>query len=137
MPLVGQLWQSACEPLGGLGFFVIGPVVSAMLGAVCGLWGRLLGRTRLRALGLGALPMMLCTAIGLWRLYADPVVFAYDPFFGYFSGSVYDEAVAIGRTYGVFRAYNALVAATAALEHVAARRFQALGQRGVEPAGGV
>lgn len=119
MPLVGQLWQSACEPLGGLGFFLVGPVPSAMLGAICGLWGGLLGRTRRRALLLGAVPMIVSTAIGLWRLYADPVVFAYDPFFGYFSGSVYDEAVSIGRTYGVFRGYNALWAAFALLAFVA------------------
>jgi hypothetical protein len=115
MPLVGQLWQRACEPLGGLGFFAVGPVFGAALGMVCGLWGGVLGSTRRRACLIGVTPMLLCTAIGLWRLYADPVVFAYDPFFGYFSGSVYDEAVSIGRSYLVFRAYNLLWAAAALL----------------------
>jgi hypothetical protein len=119
MPLLGQLWQRSCEPLGGIGFFLMGPVASAVLGAICGLWGGLLGRTRARALLLGFVPMGLSTIVGLWRLYADPVVFAYDPFFGYFSGSVYDEAVSIGRTYWIFRGYNALAAAAGLFTFVA------------------
>ncbi len=119
MPLVGQLWQRACEPLGGTAFFAMGPVLSAALGLVAGLWGGLLGRTRRRALLLAATPMLASTVIGLWRLFAEPVVFAYDPFFGYFSGSVYDEAVAVGGTYLVFRAYNLAVAGLALLTFAA------------------
>ncbi len=114
MTLVGQLWQPACEPLGGIGFFLAGPCIGAMLGMICGVWGAVLTRSRLRALTLGALPLVASTAIGVWRLVADPVVFAYDPFWGYFSGSVYDEAVAVDATYLRFRAYN-LLGATAAL----------------------
>lgn len=114
LPLVGQLWQPACEPLGGLAFFLMGPCIGGALGLVAGLWGGVLGTTRARALALGATPMVLSTAIGVWRLIADPVVFAYDPFWGYFSGSVYDEAVTVGATYVRFRAYN-LVGATAAV----------------------
>ncbi|MFO0633420.1 MAG: hypothetical protein U0168_11260 [Nannocystaceae bacterium] len=113
MPLVGQLWQRACEPLGGVGFFAMGPGLCALLGLVAGLWGGVLARRRRRALLLGALPMIACTGIGLWRLFAEPVVFAFDPFWGYFSGSVYDEAVAVTATYGWFRLYNLGVAAIA------------------------
>jgi tetratricopeptide (TPR) repeat protein len=115
MPLLGQLWQPACEPLGGIAFFLTGPCCSGALGVLAGLYGGLFGSTRARALALGALPMLASTAIGVWRLIADPVVFAFDPFWGYFSGSVYDEAVSVGDTYLRFRGYNLLGAAAAVL----------------------
>jgi len=115
MPIVGQLWQRACEPMGGIGFFLMGPVLCAALGAVAGIWGGVLGSTRRRGLLLGALPMLASTVVGVWRLIGEPVVFAYDPFFGYFSGSVYDEAVSVGDVYIRFRLYNLLAAATAVL----------------------
>jgi tetratricopeptide (TPR) repeat protein len=108
LPLLGQLWQPACEPLGGTAFFVAGPCISGLLGVVAGLYGGVVGTTRRQALAVGATPMLASTAIGVWRLIADPVVFAYDPFWGYFSGSVYDEAVAVGDTYLRFRGYNLL-----------------------------
>lgn len=113
--LVGRLWQRGCDPLGGLTFYAMGPVISSLLGAVAGLWGGLLVIRRRRALLLGMVPMLFCTVIGLWRLYAEPVVYAFDPFFGYFSGSVYDESVSVTERYVRFRAYNGLVALAAIL----------------------
>lgn len=113
MPLVGSLWQRSCEPLGGAAFFAMGPMICAALGWVCGIWAGALARSDRRAMLLGLTPMIVSTAIGLWRLYAHPVVFAFDPFWGYFSGSVYDEAVSVGPTYLRFRGYNALGAAAA------------------------
>lgn len=108
VPIVGQLWRPSCDPYGGIVFFLVGPAISAFVGLVAGLWGGVLGTTRRRQLLLGFAPMAISTAIGLWRLWAEPVVFAFDPFFGYFSGSIYDEAVAVGPTYLAFRGYNAL-----------------------------
>lgn len=113
VPIVGQLWQPSCDPYGGIVFFLVGPTSSANLGLVAGLWGGLLARRRSRQLAIGLTPMLACTALGLWRLYAEPVVFAYDPFFGYFSGSIYDEAVGVGATYLAYRAYNTICAAVA------------------------
>jgi tetratricopeptide (TPR) repeat protein len=111
--LVGQLWQRGCDPWGGLLFFAMGPVISGALGLVCGLWGGALTRRRTTGVLAALVPLVVCLAIGLWRLYADPVVFAYDPFWGYFSGSVYDEDVSVGATYLWFRTYNLLAAGAA------------------------
>ncbi len=113
MPLVGSLWQRSCQPLGGAPFFAMGPMLCAALGWICGIWGGALARTDRRAFLLALTPMIASTALGLWRLYAHPVVFAFDPFWGYFSGSVYDEAVSVGPTYLRFRGYNMLGAAVA------------------------
>lgn len=113
MLTVGQIWQRNCDPWGGLGFFALGPVLSMALGWVAGLWGGALAQTRRRQLLLAASIPAASTALGLWRLWADPVVFAFDPFWGYFSGAIYDEAVSIGPTYLSFRAYNLLAAGAA------------------------
>ncbi len=109
--LLAQLWQRNCDPWGGLGFFVVGPMLCAVMGWVAGLWGGVLRSRRWAQILVAGLVPASSTAVGLWRLWADPVVFAYDPFWGYFSGAIYDEAVSVGRTYLNFRAYNLLAAA--------------------------
>ncbi len=112
--LCALAWQTNCDPVGGLAFFVLGPGVSAVLGWACGIWGGLLARHRSLQLTIGYTPIFACLAVSLWRLYHDPVVFALDPFWGYFSGPLYDEAVAINRRYLLYRGYN-LLALTGAL----------------------
>ena len=111
--LLGQLWQRGCDPWGGLWFFLMGPALSGAMGLVCGLWGGVLAQRRAVQMLLAFAPFLACLGIGLWRLYADPVVFAYDPFWGYFSGSVYDEDVSVDTRYLWFRTYNLLAAAAA------------------------
>lgn len=106
--LLGMLWTTNCDPLGGFGFFVIGPVCSAMLGFVAGVAMAVLVGPRKRWVSLlaGALPFVACTVVGVRRLYVDPAVYAYDPFFGWFSGPIYDEGIAISSRYLRYRAYN-------------------------------
>lgn len=111
--LVSQLWQRNCDPWGGLAFFAMGPCLSAAMGWVAGIWGGVLRRRRWAQIAVAGLVPAASTAVGLWRLWADPVVFAFDPFWGYFSGAIYDEAVSVGPTYLSFRAYNLLAAAAA------------------------
>jgi tetratricopeptide (TPR) repeat protein len=113
--VAGGLWRESCDTAGGLLFFLIGPACSAALGWVAGLCGASLARRRWKQLALGLLPSVACVVVALRRLYADPVVFAYDPFWGYFSGSIYDENVPIQATYLWFRGYNALAAGAALL----------------------
>lgn len=111
--LLGMLWTTNCDPLGGFAFFVIGPVCSAMLGWVAGVaMAVLVGpRRRLVLLLAGWLPFAGCVVIGVRRLYFDPAVYAYDPFFGWFSGPIYDEGIAISSRYLRYRAYNFTAAA--------------------------
>lgn len=115
MTLLGGLWQRGCDPLGGLVFYGMGPALSSLLGAVCGVIASVFTQRRGRAVWLAFAPMAFCIVVGLSRLYADPVVYAYDPFFGYFSGSVYDESVGVGDRYLRYRGYNLLAGAAATL----------------------
>ncbi len=115
--VVAQLWNPTCDPLEGLAFFVLGPVLSGVLGGVGGLWGGTVVRrdARRRQLLAGFVPMLFCFVLGVHRIYGDPVVFALDPFWGYFAGPLYDEAVSVNTRYLWFRAYNVAVASSAVL----------------------
>jgi hypothetical protein len=62
---------------------------------------------------LGAALAVLLGALGwcLWRLWAAPPIFVFDPLFGYFAGSLYDEHVAVPIALWWARGYDAMLAA--------------------------
>jgi len=84
-----------CDPLEGSALYWLGGGAGALAG---GAWGALVGltsglapRRRLAVAVLGALAGPAAGVLGaLWRFYATPMVFAFDHFFGYFAGTVYD-----------------------------------------------
>lgn len=92
-----------CDVGGGLLGFVLNPVPGALLG---GVWGAYVAerargaRTRRRrvagAVLLALLGPLAGVAVSLWRFYASPMVFAFDPFVGYFSGTLYDTIIDAG-----------------------------------------
>ncbi len=91
--LVRGLVAPACAPATGavyaLLFALPGPVLAALLGASFG------GATHRRGLG-SALAVLLVPAFVAWsliRFYATPTIFAFDPFYGFFPGAIYDERV--------------------------------------------
>lgn len=98
-----------CDPFAGAGYMLLTAGLGTLLG---GLWGgaiRELARPsiqRRRALRvLAALSAPVGGAlISLWRFYRSPMIFAYDPFAGYFSGTLYDTVVEPGRTLWLYRA---------------------------------
>jgi hypothetical protein len=103
---VSLLWSPHADWWYAQLFFVLGPLSSAALGWLAGLCcGRVIGRPGYSWLALAAL---LLGSLGhtAWRLYADPALFAYDPFLGHFSGNVYDLAVEVRPNYILYRLYN-------------------------------
>lgn len=111
--LLGMLWNQNCSPLEGLAFFAMGPVCSSAIALCCGVGAACLVRKPSRRLriAVGLIPFFVSMAVELGRLYVQPVVFAFDPFWGHFSGPIYDEAVSVGRRYLHYRLYNLLVTA--------------------------
>jgi tetratricopeptide (TPR) repeat protein len=97
-----------CDLAGGSLTFIM----TAGFGAVCGgVWGALVGeaaarRSRPRLIAvLGALAGPLAgIALSVWRFYATPIVYAFDPFFGYFSGTLYDTVIDAGTPLLTYRA---------------------------------
>ena len=50
-------------------------------------------RRRALAVALALAAPLLSIAIGLSRFYSSPMIYAYDPFVGYFSGTLYDTVI--------------------------------------------
>jgi tetratricopeptide (TPR) repeat protein len=92
-----------CDAGEGFLLYVLGPATGAVLGAVFGGVVGLLSRGRLarvRSRFRTALVVLLALAgplsgivVSLLRFYTSPMVFAFDPFFGVFSGPLYDTVV--------------------------------------------
>jgi tetratricopeptide (TPR) repeat protein len=87
-----------CDPLADTALWVLGAGCGAVMG---GAWGTCAGLVagRLQR-GRTALAMLLgCAgpaggiAVSLWRFYASPMVFAYDPWFGLFAGPLYEGVI--------------------------------------------
>lgn len=87
-----------CAPQDDLLLFLVGPAAGAVLG---GVWGAVAGvatlgarrRAWLKAVALALAGPLTGVLISLWRFYSSPMVFAYDPFFGYFAGPLYDTVL--------------------------------------------
>jgi tetratricopeptide (TPR) repeat protein len=111
-----------CDPSEGLWLFLLGPACGATLG---GAWGALAGhvaarfrRRRLAAVLLALAGPLAGILLSLWRFYSSPMVFAFDPFFGYFSGPLYDTVIDVLWTLATYRigsAFSLLAAVVLAL----------------------
>ncbi len=89
-----------CDLWGGLVGFVLTAFVGALLG---GAWGAYVAerargkkRARLLCVVLSLAAPLLGVGVSLWRFYSSPMIFAFDPFVGYFSGTLYDTVVDAG-----------------------------------------
>jgi hypothetical protein len=91
----------ACDPLGGSLTFVLGPGLGAALAGALGalvaqVAGHLLAPSRARrrwAVAVAGLSPLASALFAVWLFWATPAVFAFDPFVGFFSGTLYDEVV--------------------------------------------
>ncbi len=89
-----------CDAAGGTILFALGPACGAIMG---GAWGALVGElllfvrkpawAKILAFVLGPLGPGLGIALSVWRFFSSPAIFAFDPFFGFFSGTLYDTVV--------------------------------------------
>jgi tetratricopeptide (TPR) repeat protein len=86
-----------CDALTGSESFALGPGVGAL---VAGTWGALAGEgargrkwRRTAAVLIGLAGPLASILLSVWRFYASPMIFAYDPFVGYFSGTLYDTLI--------------------------------------------
>ena len=98
--LLHGLRTGFCDFTGGTIAFVLGPGVGAMIGGLFGaLAGEIAGHIRrpwLRsstAVALSLLGPLAGVLLSLMRFYKSPIIFAFDPFFGFFSGTLYDTVV--------------------------------------------
>ncbi len=106
LTLVHGLRTGFCDPWSGLEVVLLGPGLGCIL---AGVWGALAselarlvrpGRRRSFAIVVLALALPIgCIAFSVGRFYSSPMIFAYDPFVGYFSGSIYDTVLDYDRLF--------------------------------------
>jgi tetratricopeptide (TPR) repeat protein len=104
-----------CDVAWGVELYLLAPLPGALL---AGVWGAAVGiaarrvrpgfRRRTTCI-LGALSApLLGIAVSLGRFYTSPMVFAFDPFFGYFAGPLYDTVIDAFWTLATYRAGSLL-----------------------------
>jgi hypothetical protein len=126
--LLHGLRVGICDFWGGTTFFVLTAGFGALLG---GLWGAVVAercrgrkRRRLWCAALGLAGPLAGIAISVARFVSSPMIFAYDPFFGFFSGTLYDTIVDVRTELWTYRAGTLATLAGAALVASAMRRTQ-------------
>jgi hypothetical protein len=87
-----------CDAREGLLLFLLGPAIGALLaaswGTAAGLWAaHALPRRRGVALALAAAGPLGGVALSLGRFWSSPMIFAFDPFVGFFAGTLYDTVI--------------------------------------------
>jgi len=89
-----------CDPTDGIAQLALAPgfgaVVAGAWGAAAGLVTASIPRRRRRitlALLLAFAGPLASIAVSFWRFVSSPMVFAFDPFFGYFAGPLYDTVI--------------------------------------------
>jgi tetratricopeptide (TPR) repeat protein len=143
--LLHGLRAGFCDASEGLVLYALGPWIGAVLaggwGAIAGLICDRIAGPRLRAgavVSLSLLGPVGGIAVSLVRFYTSPMVFAFDPFFGYFSGPLYDTVIDPVWALLSYRVGSAatLLATAALLLHLGRDatgriRFRRLGRPGV------
>lgn len=127
--LIHGLRAGFCDAVGGSAHFAVGPAAGALL---AGTWGALAGELargrehrRLAAVLLALAGPLASIAVSIGRFVTSPMIFAYDPFVGFFSGTLYDTVI----DYSGLLSYRAGSAATLLAAVVLALHL-ARGERG-------
>ena len=109
----------ACDLWGGSTLFVL---TAGFGGAMGGLWGAVAAEAcrgrkarRLACVLLGLAGPLAGIAVSFARFCTSPMIFAYDPFFGYFSGTLYDTVVDVRTGLWTYRAGSLATIAAALL----------------------
>ncbi|MDB4946434.1 MAG: hypothetical protein JWP97_5968 [Labilithrix sp.] len=139
--LLHALRVGICELWGALLYFALTAGAGCVMG---GAWGAVVGETVAALVRRGrvvkprrraALAVVLalagpivCAAISVGRFVTSPMIFAYDPFVGYFSGTLYDTVIDAGTPMLTYRLGSlvtlaALALGASVLERNAARPF--------------
>lgn len=94
--LVNSIRVKNCNYFEGFSFFFWISVLSSVCGLVWGVFVGLCFRKRWVSLLVGCLGWIGISLVWTgWRFLATPALFSYDPFFGYYPGSIYEEIVTL------------------------------------------
>ena len=94
LSLTNALRVPNCDVLEGLAFYAILPLPSVLFAAAVGLAAGTVARRRRATIAFVAI-WVSSIVWSLLRFWSTPAIFAYDPFGGFFPGTLYDEVVEI------------------------------------------
>ena len=109
--LLNGLRVRNCSYAAGFGFFAMMPVLSVLCAVAVGLFAALGTKSAGRALAIGYAVIVLSVLWSLLRFATTPAIYAYDPFYGYFPGALYDEEVAVTSAFFAARGLHLLLVA--------------------------
>src|SRR5690606_10142495 len=102
--VLGALTTSRCSPWVGLGFYLLLPIPTILLGSFAGTLAGFTARRLWTALLLYFGVVLGSLAISLTAVWAGPQIFALNHFLGYFPGPLYDEALEVETRLVAYRA---------------------------------
>jgi tetratricopeptide (TPR) repeat protein len=115
---VHALRVGACDLSGGVSYFALTAWAGCVMG---GVWGAFVGEAALLS-ALGRWFVVIAAVLGplgsagvsVYRFATSPMIFAYDPFVGYFSGTLYDTVIDAGTPMLTYRlgSFTTLAAVT-------------------------
>jgi len=139
--LLHGLWGGICDLWGGVSFFLLTAGFGGLLG---GVWGAAAGeiararrRRRLVCVAAALAAPIAGILVSAARFYSSPMIFAFDPFFGFFSGTLYDTIVDETAALLTYRAGSAATIAGALLVASALGRTERGGLRFASGASGM
>lgn len=97
-----------CTTFLGVAYFFMLPGVSTCLAVALGVVWALWIPRKIWPLVAGLATMALSALFGVYKFYTRPPVCVYDPFFGYFSGNLYDELLLLELPLIAARAFHLL-----------------------------
>ncbi len=89
----------------GFAYFGLLPIVGVLWGTAFGMACALISRKRLAVTALYVIPLLSIIWV-LWGAFAHPPIFAYNLFFGFYPGSLYDELRPISQTLILYRLWT-------------------------------
>jgi hypothetical protein len=88
------LWVPTCDWMFGIESYAALALATAVLAAALGhAIGTVVGPRRYWCTAIALAPLPILVFVGVWRFYAAPPVFTYNPLVGYFPGNLYDENI--------------------------------------------
>jgi hypothetical protein len=105
---VNALFVANCDLLEGAVFYGLGAGLGVLFAGQLGAAAGLVSSSRLGGVALALGIGLAWTARDLVHLYTDPPIFFFNPFIGFFSGAIYDDAIAVDGRFVTYRLVNAV-----------------------------
>ena len=102
--IVHSFFSISCSFCDGIKFYLILTAPSVLIGAAIGLFVKLFSKNW--AIIRFILLYVLILLIPLFEFYFNPQIFFYNPLFGYFPGTIYDEGLSVDLKLVIYRSLN-------------------------------